>query len=183
MRRLGWWVIVLLASLIGAYGVANAVVPGVRTSFVADLFSARAARSFGHLAFGGVALVAGALQFSTRLRFERPVVHQRVGTLYVVTVLVSGVSAALMAPVSTGGLAAHFGFGMLAVLWIATTTIAYVTARRRAYNRHRVWMIRSYALCSQPSPSGCICPSRARPACRSSPRTRRSPGSAGSRIS
>jgi len=137
----------VLSSLVAAYAITSALAPGLRGSFVIDLFAAKSFRAFGHLAFGGVALFAGALQFSARLRFERPAVHRSVGKIYVLTVLVSGTSAAMLAPTSTGGVTAHFGFGMLALLWLGTTVAAWVTVRRGEYDVHRVWMIRSYALC------------------------------------
>lgn len=137
----------ILATLIAAYAITSALVPGLRGSFVVDLFALKAFRSFGHLVFGGVALFTGALQFSARLRFARPAVHRFLGKIYVLTVLVSGTSAALLAPTSTGGVTAHFGFGMLALLWLGSTVAAWVTVRRGEYDVHRVWMIRSYALC------------------------------------
>ena len=146
-RRFGWGLMTVFATLIGAYALANALVPGLRTPFVAELFASRAARAFGHMGFGGIALFTGALQFSTRLRFDRPATHRLVGKIYIVTVLVSGVSAGLLAPMSTGGVTAHFGFGLLALLWLGTTSAAWITVRRGAYDAHRVWMIRSYALC------------------------------------
>jgi uncharacterized membrane protein len=137
----------VLAGLVAAYALANALVPAVRGGFVVDLFDQKAARAFGHMAFGGISLLAGALQFSTRLRFGRPAVHRLLGRVYALTVLVSGVSALLLAPSSTGGLSAHFGFGFLAALWLTTTARAVLDARRGAFDEHRAWMIRSYALC------------------------------------
>lgn len=137
----------LLAALVAAYALANALMPAVRGSFVVDLFDEKTARAFGHMAFGGVALLVGALQFSTKIRFERPSLHRTLGKVYAVTVAVSGVSALLLAPVSTGGLTAHFGFGLLASFWLITTALAVRDARSGAYEAHRRWMIRSYALC------------------------------------
>ena len=147
LRKAGWGVMTLLAVLVAAYAVANAVVPGVRGGFVQDLFAAKALRSFGHMAAGGVALAVGALQFSTRLRVRRPVVHRRLGMTYVAMVVVGGVSALLLAPSSTGGVTAHFGFGILAVLWVTSAVVALVRVRAGDYAGHREWMIRSYALC------------------------------------
>jgi uncharacterized membrane protein len=137
----------LLASLVGAYALTNVIAPGLRTDFVAELFSAKTMRTIGHLGGGGIAIVAGALQFSTRLRFETPRVHRLIGRVYVVAVVVSGVSAVLLAPVSAGGVTAHFGFGLLGVLWVATALLAWARARGGDYVSHRAWMVRSYALC------------------------------------
>jgi uncharacterized membrane protein len=74
-------------------------------------------------------------------------VHRLVGRVYVVAVFISGISAGLLAPWSAGGAPGHVGFGLLAVLWVTTTTIAWLRARSGDYPQHRAWMIRSYALC------------------------------------
>ena len=43
-------------------------------------------------------------------------------------------------PVSTAG------FGGLAILWVATTSLAWRAALQRRFIDHRAWMIRSFAL-------------------------------------
>jgi hypothetical protein len=45
-----------------------------------------------------------------------------------------------------GGFVAHVGFGMLAVLWLYSTAMAWIRIRARDQVAHRRWMIRSYAL-------------------------------------
>lgn len=147
MGRAAWALVVALAVGVGAYALAAAFVPELRGSFVQDLFREKSLRAFGHLAFGGIAIVAGGLQFSRRLRTSKPSVHRLLGKAYVIAVLVSGISAALLAPVSDGGLTGHFGFGIMAVLWLGTTITAYLKIRAADYQAHREWMIRSYALC------------------------------------
>lgn len=87
------------------------------------LFNEKALRAFGHLVGGGIALTAGAIQVSTRLRIRRPVVHRAVGRVYLGAVFVSGMSAFLLARTSSGGLAAHWGFGLLAALCLAAVTL------------------------------------------------------------
>ena len=51
-----------------------------------------------------------------------------------------------MALESFGGLPTHFGFGMLAVLWLFTTAMAYRRVLQGKIQSHREWMIRSFAL-------------------------------------
>lgn len=147
MRKSGWAVMTLLAALVAVYALGLSLVPRLRPAFVATLFAEKPLRALGHLMAGGVALGAGALQFSSRLRVQRPPVHRIVGKTYVVTVLVGGVSAILLAPWSAGGIPAHFGFGILGVLWVFATLVALVQVRARNYVAHREWMIRSYAVC------------------------------------
>ncbi len=147
IRKGAWGLMTAFAFFVGAYALSSALVPSVRGAFVNALFDDGAWRAFGHLALGGTALIAGALQFSARLRENRPGIHRLLGRVYLAAVLVSGTSALLMAPFSSGGVPAHFGFGLLAVLWLATSAIALLTVRKGDYAAHREWMIRSYALC------------------------------------
>jgi uncharacterized membrane protein len=138
---------VVLAALVAVYALTGALAPGLRTPFVESLFSEKPLRAFGHLIGGGIALAIGALQFSKRLRVEKARIHRLAGRIYLVAVSVGGVSALLMAPTSSGGVPAHFGFGLLAVLWLVSSFVAFASVRARHYAAHREWMIRSYALC------------------------------------
>lgn len=147
MRRFGWGTMVFLATGVTLYALAGALFPGLRSPFVADLFDAKTLRAFGHLAAGGIAMFTGALQFSNRLRWEKPQIHRRLGKVYLIFVFISGVSALMLAPFSDGGVPAHYGFGMLAFLWLTTSLVALVRVRAGDYAAHRDWMIRSFALC------------------------------------
>lgn len=142
-----WGLMTVLATLVATYAFAAIALPGVRSPIVADLFTEKALRALLHLAPGGIAIVAGAFQFSTRIRFGSPRIHRVLGRAYVVAALIGGVAGGMLAPSSTGGVAGHFGFGLLAVLWVTTTLLAWTRARARAFTAHRAWMIRSYALC------------------------------------
>ncbi len=146
-QKAAWVTMSVLAVLVALYALSVALVPGARGRFVVDLVARGSSRAIGHMLFGGIALAFGAFQFSSRIRVHRPRLHRRLGLVYVLMVAVSGVSALLLAPISDGGLTAHYGFGMLAVLWLGTTAAAYTKARSRDYEAHREWMIRSYALC------------------------------------
>lgn len=146
-RRAAWGAMLLGAIAVSGYALASATAPGLRSPFVQDLFADRALRAFGHLSAGGIALLAGAFQFSTRLRAGRPAVHRLLGKVYLASVLVGGIAAVALAPVSSGGITAHWGFGMLGVLWLLSSGIAYRCILSRDIAGHRVWMIRSYALC------------------------------------
>lgn len=145
--KIWWGIMTVFAVLIALYALTVALVPGLRPPFVAELFGKNALGTLGHTAVGGLALACGAFQFSTRLRTERVAVHRTLGTIYVVAVVVSGTSALVLAPSSTGGPPAHFGFALLGVLWVTTAVVAYARARAGKHRAHREWMIRSYALC------------------------------------
>jgi uncharacterized membrane protein len=93
------------------------------------------------------ALLAGFTQFAPRLLRRWPGLHRWMGRMYVFTVcLVSGPASLVMAFYANGGWSSRVAFSILAVCWIATTAMGWLTARRRDWAAHRRWMMRSYAL-------------------------------------
>jgi len=68
------------------------------------------------------------------------------GRIYVISCLVIGTAGIYMAVYSFGGWITHLGFGTLGVLLLLTTLAGYLAIRRHDVERHRDWMIRSYAL-------------------------------------
>jgi uncharacterized membrane protein len=93
-----------------------------------------------------VALLIGAFQVNAGLRKRALNLHRWMGRTYIVAVLFAGSSALVLATQSQGGLVTHVGFGLLAVLWLVATGVAYTHIRRRDQVSHRRWMLRSYAL-------------------------------------
>lgn len=145
--KVGWFAMTVLALAVAAYALASSLMPTWRTPFVADLFASKSGRALAHMAAGGVALAVGAFQFSDRLRRRRLALHRGLGRAYVVAALIAGVAAVLLAPSSSGGLTAHFGFGLLGALWLLATVVAFLRIQDGDLPAHREWMIRSYALC------------------------------------
>jgi uncharacterized membrane protein len=99
-----------------------------------------------HIAGGIGALLAGPWQFSERLRKRALNLHRWLGRFYLVEVALASVAGFAMATVSQEGMATHFGFGALAVLWFLSGFEAYRMARKRDIPAHRDWMIRNFAL-------------------------------------
>jgi hypothetical protein len=99
-----------------------------------------------HAAASGLALTLGPWQFVYAIRVRRPAMHRAIGKAYIVACLVGGVSGVVLALGTAQGPVARWGFFGLAIAWLATTVLAYVTARRRDFSNHRKWMIRSLAL-------------------------------------
>lgn len=90
-------------------------------------------------------LLAGFTQFVPRLRY-RPL-HRWMGRLYVgIILLLAGPAGLIMSLYANGGWTSQLAFTLLSLLWLYTTAEAYRAARRRAWARHRAFMIRSYAL-------------------------------------
>ncbi|SFB51530.1 Predicted membrane protein [Cohnella sp. OV330] len=100
-----------------------------------------------HIAFACLALLTGALNFASRPTGERRRRHRVVGYVYLVSVLAVVVTSGYMAPYATGGRAVSMAFNLLNMVWFAATLTALVMIRRRQIDRHRRWMVRSYAFC------------------------------------
>lgn len=153
--RFGWTWIVLSSLAIAVY----AVVPYL-TASLAELSETGAglagnyeplpaavqAAFSAHIVAGGIALVVGPFQFWRGLRDRHRALHRWTGRAYLAAVGIAGASALVMAPFNDAGLVGFFGFGALAVLWLATGWQAYRAIRRRDVASHRAWMMRNFAL-------------------------------------
>lgn len=98
-----------------------------------------------HISFGGIALLVGWSQFSVSFREIRLKLHRYLGKLYVLSIIISGITGLYVAYYASGGLMSQLGFGSLALFWLFTTSWAYLTIRRKEIAQHRIWMMRSYA--------------------------------------
>ena len=92
-------------------------------------------------------LIAGFTQFSPAILRNRKSLHRIMGKLYIVNILfITGPSAFVMALYANGGLSSRFAFGILAVLWIYFTAKAWFLVKKKQFNEHKKYMLRSYAL-------------------------------------
>ena len=99
-----------------------------------------------HFYAAGLALALVPLQLSQKLRRKATSMHRIVGGIYVVAVLLGGISGLLMALNATGGWVAKSGFFSLAVLWLWTTALALNYAIKGDIKNHQKWIYRSIAL-------------------------------------
>ncbi|HEX5874473.1 MAG TPA: DUF2306 domain-containing protein [Pyrinomonadaceae bacterium] len=99
-----------------------------------------------HVAGAATALLVGPLQFSSALRSRVPMVHRLLGRVYVVSCLLGGAAAFVLAFGTSTGWISTAGFASLAVGWIITTSLAWRRAMQGQFIDHRAWMIRSFAL-------------------------------------
>ncbi|MFP5237418.1 MAG: DUF2306 domain-containing protein [Acidobacteriota bacterium] len=95
-----------------------------------------------HTICGTVALLAGPVQFSSRLRRRFLKLHRVLGYMYFVSVLIGAFTGIALA----AGRPGLPGTSMQAAAWIVCTTAAVITARNRQLAQHRQWMARSYAV-------------------------------------
>lgn len=92
-------------------------------------------------------ITSGLFQFSKTILSSYPKVHRVSGFIYlVVTLLISGPAALVMSFYANGGYPAQTSFVILSILWIGSTFLAYHHVRKKDYERHGKWMVRSYAL-------------------------------------
>lgn len=145
-RKVGWTVMLLAAVGVAGYAALNLGWPALRSPFVQNLFNTAPAAIAIHLGGGLVAMVLGAWQLNSRLRKQFLSAHRWLGRVYVFAVVIGGIAGLILALDSSGGLAAHFGFGLMAIFWLATTLNAYRHIRNGNVAEHRAWMLRSYAL-------------------------------------
>ena len=103
-------------------------------------------RSSMHVIGGGIVLLTGAFQFWPWLRRTYPAFHRASGRVYLSFVLIGGIGGLLMAPISDGGLVAHFGFGILAVIFLFSGWQAYSAIRAGNVASHRAWMMRNFSM-------------------------------------
>jgi uncharacterized membrane protein len=142
----GWWLMTMLSLLIATYAIALFLVPQLRPPFLRGRTDMLGLAVPLHFAGGGVALALGAFQLNAALRSRRIQLHRILGRIYVVSVLVGGVSGLRLAIASQGGMIAHAGFGVLACAWLFTTVCGFLRIREGNDIDHRAWMIRSYSL-------------------------------------
>ena len=95
-----------------------------------------------HTLCGVIALLAGPVQFSSRLRRRHLKFHRVLGRIYVVSVFIGAPTGIALA----AGRPGLPGTSMQAAAWIVCTAAAFVTARNRQIPQHRQWMARSYAV-------------------------------------
>lgn len=100
-----------------------------------------------HVAGGLTALGAGLVQIWLGLTGRTRGAHRTLGRLYAAGVLLGSVGAYYLA-LTVGPTMGAYGAGlfMLATAWLVTSGMAILAIRRRAYEQHREWMLRSYTV-------------------------------------
>ncbi len=102
---------------------------------------------YGHIIFGGISLMIGWTQFSTKWRIQNVALHRTIGKIYIIWVLISGLCGIGIAVVATGGIISQLGFVSLGVIWLSTTIVAFIAIKNSQIERHKNFMIYSYAAC------------------------------------
>ena len=150
-RQASPWPLVVLIVVLAALGlwfISHNIVPYLQydPKIYGDLWP----RRFGlmlHVAGGLTALSVGLMQLWLGLSGRTSGKHRVLGRVYASGVLVGSVGAYYL---SLTLAAKYFVYGaglfMLATAWLLTTGMAILSIRRRAFEQHREWMIRSYVV-------------------------------------
>lgn len=101
---------------------------------------------YTHVIGGGIALIVGSFQFFPKLRNRRLSLHRLLGRIYVIACVLSGIAGLGIAFFATGGYITKVGFLLLAIIWLYTTSQAYLTIKQKKVMAHKEWMIRSYTM-------------------------------------
>ncbi len=100
----------------------------------------------GHIAGAAVTLLMGPIGLLAPLRRRYPHVHRWIGRMYVAAVALGAICALYLASHSTGGWMVGVLLGPLSLVWMTSTTLAFIAVRHRQIEAHREWMIRSYVV-------------------------------------
>jgi uncharacterized membrane protein len=100
----------------------------------------------GHVMFASVAMVTAVAQIWPGLRARRPVLHRRVGRVYVCAAIPAAVCAMVIGAATPFGPFLAVSNVFLASLWLWFTTNGYLAARQRQFAQHRRYMILSATL-------------------------------------
>lgn len=137
-----WWVLAVPAIGVAGYAIT---LQDVRS--VADAVPGLPWLDEVHFVFGGLALLVGIFAFRRDLLVRHVELHKKLGKVYCTSVFLSGFAGLAMAVWSMGGMRAHLGFGLLAIVWLVTTGAGLLAIKRGDVASHRRWMVRSYAGC------------------------------------
>ena len=102
---------------------------------------------YGHIVFGGIALLIGWLQFSSSLRKKRMSLHRKIGMTYFISVLISGTCGVYIGFFATGGIVSMVGFISLGLIWLYTTGAGFWAIKSGDISKHQKMLIFSYAAC------------------------------------
>nr|WP_088326367.1 DUF2306 domain-containing protein [Bacillus cereus] len=154
MNRKIWYVFTCFAFLVSSYIVVQYfIMDGFQTGLVKVklMFGSKLSAFwymmlFIHITTSIVALVIGPFTLSTKFRERNINRHRIAGRIYMVGILLGGVSGLYLSFYATGGLVAKLGFGLLSVLWLTSAYQALHRVKNKKMKEHRNWMIRNYAL-------------------------------------
>lgn len=152
MNKLKWIVFVFLSLLVSLYPIKyffSAKNVGLLSSKSAELLADQFWNIgfFGHITFGGIALLIGWVQFRSKLRLKNIKLHRNIGKLYIIAVFISALCGIYIGFYATGGIITKLGFTSLGLVWFISTYLGYKQIKNGNIKSHQIFMIYSYAAC------------------------------------
>ena len=141
----GLYVAVLL---VGAYYVLTRAFPMLLPSeeTYGTYFWPRAPWLFPHAILGIVAITIGPFQFISAIRNKYLNVHRMMGRVYVIAVVLGGISGMYLAITTGINFPYMIGLITMSFFWTASAVMAYLAIRNKKIELHKEWMIRSYVI-------------------------------------
>lgn len=102
---------------------------------------------YTHIILGGIALLIGWIQFNKKFRNKNLELHKKIGKIYVLCALISGISGLYIALYATGGYSTKIGFLGMAIFWFITTLFGFLAIKKGNIIKHQKLMIYSYSVC------------------------------------
>lgn len=143
INRLGWSFILLLMAIF-LFTVAFKYF--IFTEEVYDRFWAIKWWVLGHVITGSLALIIGPFQFWKSFRNRNIKAHRILGKIYLSSIFIGSICAFVMAGTTALAISWQWAnsLAMLGVAWLITSSMAYISIRKRLISQHKEWMIRSY---------------------------------------
>ena len=102
---------------------------------------------FSHVYTSIFVISLGLTQFSKTIRSRFSFIHKLSGKIYILLILlIACPSGLVMAYHANGGLIPQISFSILSILWFTFTLKAYTAIKKGNFQKHKNFMIRSYAL-------------------------------------
>ncbi|MGE7935174.1 DUF2306 domain-containing protein [Viridibacillus arvi] len=154
MNKNTWYTFTITAILVAGYAIVQYfIMDGYQAGFVQMKLMFLSKLSgfwyimlFIHIATSVVVLVIGPFTLSTKYRKKNIKLHRRIGKIYLIGILLGGVSGLYLAFYATGGFAGKLGFSSLSVLWLFSAFQALAKVKEKKIHDHQKWMIRNYSL-------------------------------------
>jgi uncharacterized membrane protein len=150
MKKASWVIFILFSLIIGVYPAIYWLIDpkfGLLSTKTPELLANQIWSSafYAHISFGGLALLIGWSNFISSWRNRYMQAHKLVGKVYILSVLLSGLTGMYVSFFATGGIISTLGFFSLSLIWLSTTIGAFVRIKQGNISAHQRLMIFSYA--------------------------------------
>ncbi|MDX6181131.1 DUF2306 domain-containing protein [Flavobacterium sp. Fl-77] len=151
-KKIMWILLIVFAIIIGLYPSIYFFIDrkfGLLSSKPAELLTNTFWNIgfYTHILLGGMALLIGWTQFSSKIRLKNLRLHKQIGKLYLISVMLSSIAGIYIGFFATGGLPSSLGFISLGIVWFYTTLNAYLQIKNKRIAQHQKMMVYSYAAC------------------------------------